>query len=101
LSALVSGELFWFSVLVVSASWFFHRKFVGCFRRYSILYFLFLSSVMFVVYVTVFLGCVRLRRFLFWLFVAGGFVTLEVMRRGGDAVVVAANVSGSLVGVWR
>jgi hypothetical protein len=24
-----------------------------------------------------------------------------VMRRGGDAVVVAANVSGSLVGVWR
>ncbi|WJX49091.1 hypothetical protein P8452_35572 [Trifolium repens] len=46
---------------------------------------------MFVVYVTVFLGCVGLRQFLFWFFVVGGFITVEVMRRGGDVVVVAAN----------
>jgi hypothetical protein len=97
LFTLVSGELLCFSVLVVSVSWFFRRKFIGCFRRYSILYFMFLSSVMFVVYVTVFLGCVGLRQFLFWFFVVGGFITVEVMRRGGDVVVVAANVSGSFV----
>ncbi|WJX19531.1 hypothetical protein P8452_09211 [Trifolium repens] len=46
-------------------------------------------------------SCCSVRRWPRLLSRRGGFVTLEVMRRGGDAVVVAANVSGSLAGLWR